>query len=241
MKKLLLAFGASSLVLSSCLSFAAKPVPSYNEALKPVQTGASTAEIMHKGIDHLPKIHWVTLKQLEGKIKGAKHIAVGFDVDDTVMFSSPGFARGQNEYSPGGLDYLSNHKFWKHMNNGWDKFDIPKKTVAKLIHFYEKQGDTVYFITARPKTKKEDLTKIIKTELHIKHMKPVIFSGNANKSALISKLHLHTYYGDSDADIASAKVAGIQGIRVMRAANSSNQPLPHNGDLGEQVLVNSQY
>lgn len=241
MKKSLFNFAVFSLALMSGSSFASAKAELYKEALKPVQAGASTAEIMHKGIDHLPEIHWITVPQIENSLKGTKPVAVGFDVDDTVMFSSPGFNRGKNKYSPGSNKYLSNPDFWHHMNDGWDKFDIPKRTVSQLIQAYEKHGDTVYFITARPKTKQEDLTEVLKKTLHIKNMKPVIFSGNSDKSVLIAKLHIKTFYGDSDSDIASAKAAGIQGIRVMRAENSSYQPLPHNGDLGEDVLVNSQY
>jgi len=213
----------------------------YQEAIKPVQSGQTTAELMLTGVEHAKAIHWVTVKQLEATISHQPIHSVGFDIDDTVMFSSPGFNYGKTSYSPHNNSYLTKQQFWKHMNNDWDKFDIPKKTVFQLIQFYEKNGDAVYFITARPKTKQENLTKLLQNMLHIKNIRPIIFSGNANKSALIKRLHITTFYGDSDSDIASAKVAGAQGIRVMRAANSSYKPLPKNGDLGEEVLVNSQY
>ena len=35
------------------------------------------------------------------------------------------------------------------------------------------------------------------------------------------------HYGDSDDDILAAKEAGIRGIRLMRAANSTYQPMPN--------------
>ncbi len=35
-------------------------------------------------------------------------MAVGFDIDDTVLFSSPGFWRGKKTFSPESEDYLKN-------------------------------------------------------------------------------------------------------------------------------------
>lgn len=40
-------------------------------------------------------------------------MAVGFDIDDTVLFSSPGFWRGKKTYSPDSDDYLKNPAFWE--------------------------------------------------------------------------------------------------------------------------------
>ncbi len=56
-------------------------------------------------------------------------MAVGFDIDDTVLFSSPGFWRGKT-FSPESEDYLKNPVFWEKMNNGWDEFSIPKRSLA---------------------------------------------------------------------------------------------------------------
>ena len=36
-------------------------------------------------------------------------------------------------------------------------------------------------------------------------------------------------------------LAGIRGIRLMRAANSTYQPMPTLGGYGEEVLINSSY
>lgn len=59
-------------------------------------------------------------------------MAVGFDIDDTVLFSSPGFYRGKLEYSPNDYSYLKNPEFWEKMNNEWDKFSMPKKSGTEL-------------------------------------------------------------------------------------------------------------
>ena len=65
-------------------------------------------------------IHWVSVAQIENSLTGRPPMAVGFDIDDTVLFSSPGFWRGKKTYSPDSEDYLKNPAFWEKMNNGWD-------------------------------------------------------------------------------------------------------------------------
>ena len=49
------------------------------------------------------------------------------------------------------------------------------------------------------------------------------------------------YYDDADGDIISARNAGAEGIRIMRAANSSYKPVPKNGIYGERIVMDSQY
>ncbi|WP_363046383.1 HAD family acid phosphatase, partial [Listeria monocytogenes] len=71
-------------------------------------------------------------------------MAVGFDIDDTVLFSSPGFWRGKKTYSPDSDDYLKNPAFWEKMNNGWDEFSIPKEVARQLIDMHVRRGDSIY-------------------------------------------------------------------------------------------------
>ncbi|EEW7523512.1 acid phosphatase AphA, partial [Escherichia coli] len=42
-------------------------------------------------------------------------------------------------------------------------------------------------------------------------------------------------------DILDARKANAEGIRVLRALNSTYIPLPVNGKFGEKVVINSQY
>ncbi len=57
----------------------------------------------------------------------------------------------------------------------------------------------------------------------------------------IKENKIKIFYGDTDSDIEAAFEAGIRAIKIMRAVNSTNKPLPHNGSFGEEVLVNSEY
>jgi acid phosphatase (class B) len=72
-------------------------------------------------------------------------------------------------------------------------------------------------------------------------MQPVVFTSGPEKTRFIHDRKLSVYYGDSDSDITSARAAGARPVRIMRSANSTYQPLPKNGALGEDVLLNSTY
>ena len=56
-------------------------------------------------------------------------MAVGFDIDDTVLFPVR-VSGAEKTFSPESEDYLKNPVFWGKMNNGWDEFSIPKEVAA---------------------------------------------------------------------------------------------------------------
>ncbi|ODN42640.1 acid phosphatase AphA [Piscirickettsia litoralis] len=228
------------LMLVSGLGFA-----SFAQAAPVAKSQSLNPGVTMSQLENRQPIHWVSVAQIAESLKGKPAMNVGFDIDDTLLSSSPGFYRGKQEFSPHSLAYLKNPKFWQKMNNGWDKFSIPKKSAIKLINMHLKRGDHIYFITGRPATKTEDVTAILQRDFHIPKadMNKVIFAGpkHGSKTPYIKKLKIKLYYGDSDGDIVDARKAGAEGIRVLRSLNSTNRPMPHNGSLGEKVLVNSNY
>lgn len=105
MRKLTLAFSLALAALTLNLSVVARAsVPS------PLYPGTNVTKLAHQA-----PIHWVSVAQIENSLLGREPFAVGFDIDDTVIFSSPGFWRGQRMYSPGSHDYLKNPAFWENM------------------------------------------------------------------------------------------------------------------------------
>ena len=103
MRKITLAFGAVCLLFtlnSSVVARASTP--------QPLWTGTNMAKLAEQA-----PIHWVSVAQIENSLLGRQPMAVGFDIDDTVLFSSPGFWRGQKTYSPGSDDYLKNPELGK--------------------------------------------------------------------------------------------------------------------------------
>lgn len=233
-----------TLVLSSlCLLLGlSQPVIAKESVPAPLNPGVTVAQLAQQ----VP-IHWVSVAQIENSLLGRSPIAVGFDIDDTVLFSSPGFYRGQKEYSPEKQDYLKNSEFWEKMNNGWDEFSMPKEVAKSLIAMHLKRGDSIYFVTGRSRTKTETVTKTLQNDFLIPQafVNPVIFAGDKEgkntKTKWLKDNKIRIFYGDSDNDITAAQEAKARGIRILRASNSSYQPLPKAGAFGEEVIVNSEY
>ncbi|MDE1473869.1 acid phosphatase AphA [Xenorhabdus bovienii] len=207
-----------------------------------VSSGVTTVELSQR-----QAVHWVSVDQIEKSLQDQPPMAIGFDIDDTVLFSSPGFYRGKLKYSPNDNSYLKNQAFWEKMNNEWDEFSMPKQIGIELVQMHLKRGDNIYFITGRTKTKTETVTKYLQEDLHIPadKMNAVIFAGDEpgknNKVSWMKEHKLKLYYGDADADIAAAHELNIRGIRILRASNSSYQPLPKAGRFGEEVVIKSEY
>ena len=176
----------------------------------------------------------------------ARPIAIGMDVDDTVLFSSPGFQyafnntdgpNGTNKY---GERPLSSDQFWSDMSCMFDKFSIPKEAARKVIDMHQKRGDKVYFITARPPVKNEILTSLLTRLFNLEGQPKAIFSGRTSKAVFINKHNISLFYGDSDSDISEAHEAGIRAIRFMRSPLSNNKTRYNPGKHGEVVLENSE-
>ena len=144
-------------------------------------------------------------------------------------------------------DYLKNQDFWNEVNAGCDQYSIPKQIAVDLINMHQARGDQIYFITGRTAGDKDGVTPVLQKAFNIKDMHPVEFMGGRklptkyNKTPGIIEHKVSIHYGDSDDDILAAKEAGIRGIRLMRAANSTYQPMPTLGGYGEEVLINSNY
>lgn len=226
-----------------CLLFALNTsVTAHASSPSPLYPGTDVAKLAEQA-----PIHWVSVAQIENSLLGHPPMAVGFDIDDTVLFSSPGFWRGQKNYSPSSQDYLKNPEFWEKMNNGWDAFSIPKEVARSLIAMHVKRGDSIYFVTGRSPTKTETVSKTLQDDFLIPaaSMNPVIFAGDHpgqnSKTQWLKEKNIRVFYGDSDNDITAAREAGARGIRVLRASNSTYRPLPQAGAFNEEVIVNSEY
>ncbi|WP_437887345.1 acid phosphatase AphA [Phytobacter sp. V91] len=235
MRKITLALCLSFSLFSAGSALASTPVPDN-------AVGTNVAKLAEQA-----PIHWVSVAQIESSLADRPPMAVGFDIDDTVLFSSPGFWRGKKTYSPDSEAYLQNPAFWEKMNNGWDEFSIPKEVARALITMHVKRGDSIYFVTGRSQTATETVTKTLQDDFLIPaaNLNPVIFAGdkpgqNTKTQWLVDK-KIKIFYGDSDNDITAAKEAQARPVRVLRASNSTYRPLPLAGKYGEEVIVNSEY
>ena len=227
MLKSVLAVAASLLVAGSALA----------DGLPNLNPGVTTSELLTT-----QPVHWVSVDQIAASLEGKPPTAVGFDVDDTVLFSSPCFYYGKMKYSPTSEDYLKMDAFWTDIHtNNCDQYSLPKEVARHLIDMHEKRGDDIYFITGRTRgSGGETLTGAIKAAFGIDRMNDVVFTASADNKVEFLKDHkLTIYYGDADGDMKAAIAAGIRPLRIMRAQNSTYKPEPKNGKFGEEVIVNS--
>ena len=143
---------------------------------------------------------------------------IGFDIDDTVLYSEVTFQT-----------YIKENGY--PVNYGWinqnDKnFSFPITPTFDLIHFFRSKGHNVFYITARPGTNGEDLAKFLTKELGYKVEKDVdLFfmpkekigdNRFTTKHKKMKELGLDLFYGDSDTDIIAALKAGVHPVRVAR-------------------------
>ena len=237
MRKITQALGAVCLLLALNATATVQTLP--HSALFPGIDAATLAQ--------QTPIHWVSVAQIENSLLGQPPMAIGFDIDDTVLFSSPGFWRGKKQFSPHSEAYLKTPEFWEKMNNGWDEFSIPKEVARALIAMHVKRGDSIYFVTGRSQTKTETVSKTLQDDFLIPtdNMNPVIFAGDEpgqnTKVQWLKEKNIKIFYGDSDGDITAARDVGARAIRVLRASNSTYRPLPKAGIFNEEVIVNSEY
>src|SRR5438105_2699902 len=90
-------------------------------------------------------------------------VVVGFDVDDTLIFSAPAFNALQPSYDPDVIrpkDYnklsaqqkAKYHEFWNKLNEEYDDRSIPKKIGKRLLDLHIARGDSIYIISRRQST-----------------------------------------------------------------------------------------
>lgn len=150
-------------------------------------------------------------------------LKVGFDYDDTLIFSTPAFragaASGEEPYSEG---------YWRVVNKSFnlEKVKLVPMTVALG---YKILGFDVVIITARAGYGGEELKEHwewFAREFHFEK----------DKSSILEKGRFVAFFGDSDSDITEALEAGVRPIRVRRSKKSDYQGKNHPGRYNEFIL-----
>ncbi len=195
----------------------------------------------------------ISLDQL--KLLLPRHpIVVGFDVDDTLLFTAPAFDALQPDYDPSVIrprDYskltaeqkAKYHEFWNRLNRDYDERSVPKEIARKLLALHIQRGDDIWIISRRQSIDPPPATDVVTQRyermfgVHFVH--PVVQTQLKDKTPFIFEHHIDYYYGDSDSDITSSVAAGAVPIRVKRSSESYSKDSVHNGQLGEIVLRDS--
>jgi acid phosphatase (class B) len=188
--------------------------------------------------------------------------SIGFDIDDTLLFSTPTFTRG---FVTGGSPAPTDVTFWTATNgcdpgcpaetitrpDGTTK-DLPandpsgvKTRALELVSYHQSLGQNVYAITARPDINGDPLRDYLVAQFGF--ARENIFFEPVMKTDRMATLGLDVFYGDSDSDITDArKVPGrtVRGIRFLRSPKSSNRSggrlaKYHPGYYGETIMADS--
>lgn len=189
--------------------------------------------------------HCVTVDDIKKSLKSDPPMSVGFDIDETVLFTSPVFYHVANQLCNGAvLHCMSMSEFWESANT-LDSFSLPKHKGVELVRMHIKRGDKVYFITARNGTANEKLTDILRKLFNDPTLPEVIFTGYSKTENLkihpIKENHIVIFYGDSDSDMEAATVAGARPIRILRAPNAlESYTNPQIGAFNEEVVKDSE-
>ena len=92
----------------------------------------------------------ITIDELRSSLSEDQKLVVAFDIDDTLLFSSPGFYYYANKHDLKQFKTCDEDKdFWYDVNNFADEYSLPKNIAFELIELHQSRGDVIYFITAR--------------------------------------------------------------------------------------------
>ena len=150
---------------------------------------------------------------------------VGFDIDDTVLFSRDVFLNiPANKRNP--IDYG-----W--VNKQDERMSIFIEPTVELINYFINNGHNIYFITARSGENGKFLAKFLTKNFNIKITKnknlffcpKKMINGKrfTTKHLTMEKLNLDLFYGDADSDMIAALKAGVRPVRIVRHDKSVNQ------------------
>jgi acid phosphatase (class B) len=188
--------------------------------------------------------------------------AIGFDIDDTLLFSTPAFTRG---FATGGTPAPSDTTFWTAVNgcdpgcgtqtitlaDGTTK-TLPandpsgvKAKAAELVAYHQALGQQVYAITARPDINGDALRDYLVSQFGFQREN--VFFEPVHKTDRMAQLGLDVFYGDSDSDITDARsvtAKQVTAIRFLRSPKSSNRSSGrlakyHPGYYGEAIIAGS--
>jgi acid phosphatase (class B) len=168
---------------------------------------------------------------LPGQDAGKK-LKVGFDLDDTLLSSTPAFNKGFKS-----VRQPFSNLFWITVNKSDKGNSVVKKKAVEILKKHQQNGDEIYIITARRPYGTEPLIDFINETFKIK--KENIYFAPRGKTDRIKSLGLDIFYGDSDSDISAAVKAGARAIRIMRSSESWNKKKYHPGRYNEQIIENS--
>jgi len=184
----------------------------------------------------LAQDNFLSIRQA-ASLEGIKR--AGFDVDDTLLFSTGAFRVGFES----GHEYGSD-EFWSLVNSSDKGNSVVKEAARAVVDEYRMRGIEIFAITARPPVGGSGLAGFLNETLGIPENN--VFFEPTTKIARIRETRLDVFFGDSDSDIEDAMQAGVRAIRFQRSSNSSYKNKDgslrkyHPGIYGEEIIRGSE-
>lgn len=157
---------------------------------------------------------------------------VAFDLDDTLVFSTPAFDRAFNR----AVEPFSD-QFWAVVNSLDSRYSCIKPETVDLVEKHRRKNRELYVITAREPHNADEVREFIQSTFNIP--KDHVYFEPDGKTQRLKALKIDLYYGDSDSDIEDARNAGVRGVRIQRSPKSSYDDSYSPGRYGETVLNNT--
>ena len=165
-------------------------------------------------------------------LNNAPPMNIGFDIDATILASSPVFQFARENATPG------SEEFFNIINQSDQGYSLLKQSALEIVQMHQQRGDNIYFITSRRRTPNQKVTQALEFFLGLEKAN-VIFTNGSDKTAFIKKLNVKIYYGDADSDIISSLSANARPIRVLRPSVTNARGLYRPGFFGEDVYIRS--
>lgn len=158
-------------------------------------------------------------------------LRVAFDYDDTLVFSTPSFAKAFKS-----TPQPFSTQFWSIVNTSYD-LESPKPVPYALAWLLRICGFRVTIVASRPNVDGDALKK------EWRHLASqfVFNETRTTRHTVLKQGNYVLYFGDSDADIVEGRLANVLSIRVKRSPKSSYKEDYHPGTLDELVVPLSQY
>ncbi len=161
---------------------------------------------------------------------------VGFDLDDTLVFSTPTFERAYKMAKSRNFEPFSK-QFWSVVNALDASRSCIKTSVVDILEKHQRRKREIFVITAREPYNTEPARKFVNETFGIPE-DHLYFEPNG-KTKRLKELGIDIFYGDSDSDVTDAQKAGIKAVRVQRNPKSAYEIKYHPGKFGETILSSS--
>jgi len=161
-------------------------------------------------------------------------LRVGFDLDGTLVFSRPTFARAFEQTKP-----LS-PECYALVNSSDEAYSKIRTPVKKILDKHRTRGDEIFVVTSRGPKNGDKLKEYLSFNFGV--LPENVFFSTDDKTEVLKSLKLNLFYGDFDLDITSAQNEGAIPYRILLGEAEYQKPEKYNpGKFGETIIPGTEW